>query len=95
MPTIEDGCPLATYEAMASGLPVIVSENTGTKQHIFPGTNGFIVPPKDIKSIMEYLQYFYDNRAENLKMGKNARKMAEAFPWERHEQAYVKWIKSL
>jgi len=57
LPTIEDGCPLATYEAMASGLPVIISENTGTTQHVYPGTNGFIVPPHNINSIIDYLKY--------------------------------------
>ena len=95
LPALEDGCPLATYEAMASGLPVIVSSNTGTKQHVFEGVHGFVVPPSDIKELSKKIQYCYDNPELVKKMGRNARKMAEAFPWERHEQLYVKWIKSL
>ena len=94
---VGNGCLLhnCTYEAMASGLPVIVSSNTGTKQHVFEGMQGFIVPPSDVKELSERIQYFYDNPELVKKMGRNARKMAEAFPWERHEQEYVKWIKSL
>lgn len=95
LPTVEDGCPLVTYEAMACGLPVILSENTGTAQHVYNGANGFIVKAKDVKDLADRIQYLYDNPNLVRKMGKAARKMAEAFPWSRHENEYFKWIKSL
>lgn len=95
LPTIEDGCPLATYEAMACGLPAVVSSNTGTYQHIFNGNNGFIVTPAKVNEIYEKIVYFYENPGEALRMGKNARKMAEAFPWERHEKEYLKFIEEI
>jgi len=95
LPALEDGCPLVTYEAMACGLPAIVSENTGTAQHIWNGQNGFIVPIRDVDNLTDRLIYLYKNRDHCIEMGKSARKMAESFPWERHEKEYVKWIKSL
>jgi len=95
LPTLEDGCPLVTYEAMACGIPPIITDTTGTEQHIYNGTNGLIIESKSVNVIAEALQMCYDNRERVRQMGKMARTMAEAFPWERHEQAYVKWIKSL
>jgi glycosyltransferase involved in cell wall biosynthesis len=95
LPAVEDGCPLACYEAMSCGLPVIITKTTGTYQHVFNGTQGFIIEPKSVSGIMECLQILYQNYDLVCKMGKNSRKMMESFPWERHEQEYVKWIKSL
>ena len=95
LPTLEDGCPLATYEAMACGIPVVVSNTTGTAQHIREGYNGFIISPANTQEIYDKLVYFYENRSETKRMGRNARLMAEAFPWERHEQGYLKFIKSI
>jgi len=94
---IGNGCLLhnCTYEAMACGIPPIITETTGTYQHIYNGTNGLIIKSKSVDAIAEALQMCYDDRDRVRQMGKMARKMAEAFPWERHEQAYVKWIKSL
>ena len=94
LPAVEDGCPLATYEAMACGTVPIVSTQTGTKQHIYHGRNGFVIPPKDRESIKQYLQMLYDDREQGKYLGKKARETAEAFPWEKHEQEYVKWIKT-
>jgi len=95
LPSIEDGAPLCTLEAMACGIPPIITETTGTYQHVYNGTNGLIIKPKSANAIVEALQMCYDDRDRVRQMGKMARKMAEAFPWERHEQAYVQWIKSL
>ena len=95
LPAIEDGCPLATYEAMACGLPVIITNTTGTYQHVFSGTNGFVIQPKSIKEIYDKIVYFYENRSEIKRMGQNSRKMVEAFPWERHEKEYLKFIEGL
>ncbi len=95
LPALEDGCPLVTYEAMACGTPPIITEATGTYQHVFNGTNGLVIKSKSVNAIAEALQMCYDNRDKVRQMGKMARKMAEAFPWERHEQAYVNWVKSL
>lgn len=95
LPALEDGCPLATYEAMACGLPAIITNTTGTYQHIYNGTNGFIINSRDSKAIAERLQWLHDNREQCRKMGMSARKTIEAFPWERHEKGYIDFIKRI
>ncbi|WP_411675121.1 glycosyltransferase [Cohnella faecalis] len=43
---VEDGFGLAPLEAMAAGLPVIVSDQTGMKDLVEHGKEGFIVPSR-------------------------------------------------
>lgn len=95
LPAIEDGCPLACYEAMSCGLPVIISKNTGTYQHVEHGRNGFIIEPKNLSTLIEHIKFLYDDYDLVRSMGIRARKAIENFTWERHESEYIKFIKSL
>jgi len=84
LPAIEDGFPLAVLEAMASGRPVVVSENTGSKDAVDEGVSGFVVPIRSPDAIAEKLQRLHDQPDERAAMGAAARRRAEQFPWERH-----------
>lgn len=54
-PTYEDGFAYAPMEALACGVPAIVTEDTGMKEHIRPGINGYIVPTGDWEAILDCL----------------------------------------
>jgi len=95
LPTLEEGLSMVILEAMACGLPVIASENSGGKDVINDGENGFIVPIRDIKLLKEKIKYFYDNPGEIKRMGKNARKTAEEFTWDRYGERIVKEYKKI
>ena len=58
-PSLQDGFALVVAEAMAYGLPVIVTENTGAKEKVLDGENGFVIPVRDVGSIKEKLRYYY------------------------------------
>jgi len=55
-PTYEDGFSYAPMEALASGVPVIVTEDTGMRDHVQEGVNGYIVPTGDVGAIVERLE---------------------------------------
>ena len=95
LPAIEDGCPLVTYEAFACGLPVIVSNTTGTAQHVWNGENGFVIETGDVSGLADVLQWFYDNRRELERMRRLARETALEWTWSRFESEYVKWISGI
>ncbi len=80
-PSIEEGSALVTYEAMASGLPVIVSENTGSVGR--DGVDGFIVPIRDVDALKEKILYLYRNEEVRRQMGHAARCRVEEYTWER------------
>jgi len=81
-PSIEEGSALVTYEAMASGLPLIVTFNTGSVAR--EGKEGFILPIRDVVKLKEKIKFMYDNPKICEEMGKNARKHVENFPWENY-----------
>lgn len=56
-PSYEDGFAYAPFEALSCGVPVIVTEDTGMKEHIEEGVNGFVVQTGKWKAIHERLEY--------------------------------------
>lgn len=86
LPSLEEGYGLVIMEAMASGIPVIISKN-GVK--ITDGKEGFIVNPYDIKDLQNKISYFYDNREEIRRCGKAARRMAEKCTWDDYKKKLI------
>ncbi len=60
LPSLEDGFALTVAEALACGLPVIVTPNTGAADLVEPGVNGEIVPIRDPQAIAEALLKWAD-----------------------------------
>jgi glycosyltransferase involved in cell wall biosynthesis len=60
-PSYEDGFGYAPMEAMACGVPVIVTEDTGMKEYITEGINGYVVPTGDIDALRDRLDHLRRN----------------------------------
>lgn len=58
-PTYEDGFGYAPAEALACGIPVIVSADTGMKDLIEPGRSGAIVPTGDLAALSDAIEAAY------------------------------------
>jgi glycosyltransferase involved in cell wall biosynthesis len=58
-PSYEDGFAYAPSEALACGVPVIVSEDTGMKELIDPGRDGMILPTGDRDALVEAIAAAY------------------------------------
>jgi glycosyltransferase involved in cell wall biosynthesis len=58
-PTYEDGFAYAPAEALACGVPVLVSEDTGMKDLIDPGRNGLILPTGDLGALSDAIDATY------------------------------------
>jgi len=61
-PSLNDNTGATIYEALAYGLPVIVTENTGAKEAVKDGENGFIIPIRDVEAIKEKILYYYHRK---------------------------------
>lgn len=71
------GIAASTAEAMACGLPVVVTDVADNKKWIDNGVNGFVVPVKDPKSLAEKIIYLLQNEDIRKKFGKTNRKIIE------------------
>jgi starch synthase len=60
LPSIEEGLALVQAQAMACGLPVIASVNTGAEDLFTDGVEGFIVQARDPAAIRERVQLLLD-----------------------------------
>ncbi len=60
VPSICEGSALVTYEALATGLPVVATPNTGAP--IRDGIDGLIVPIRDVEALAAILERFASNR---------------------------------
>ncbi len=87
LPSLQEGSALVTYEAMACGRPVIVSENTGSVAR--DGKDGFVIPIRSVEAIMEKLQWMYDNREDAAQLGMNAAEHIQQFTWDRYAERVI------
>jgi glycosyltransferase involved in cell wall biosynthesis len=85
LPSIEDGFGQVIVQAMACGLPVIATTNTGGPDVITDGKDGFIVPIRDARAIADRLDYLYRNPDARAAMGRAALETVRAWNgWERY-----------
>src|SRR6202030_2558360 len=54
LPSICEGSATATYEALAAGLPVVCTPNTGSV--VRHGREGFVVPVRDVEALVAALE---------------------------------------
>jgi glycosyltransferase involved in cell wall biosynthesis len=88
-PSLADGFGYVVAEAMASGIPVIVTSSTGCSDIVVDGVNGYIVPPADSDAIRDRLAHLAARPALLREMGGAARATAGSLTFEKFRQRYV------
>jgi glycosyltransferase involved in cell wall biosynthesis len=77
LPSEREGLPLSVLEAMAFGLPCVAGEAGGNREVIRDGVNGFVVPCRSAQALADAIERLFDDPKERVRMGKNARRIAE------------------
>lgn len=93
LPSLQEGSALVTYEAMACGLPSIVSENTGSI--VRDGVHGHIVPIRSVDRLIESIRWMHDHREEAEAMGEAARVFVQDYTWERYADEVIRVYRQL
>jgi glycosyltransferase involved in cell wall biosynthesis len=75
-PSLSDGFSYVVAEAMACGLPVIVTSRTGAADLVEDGVNGFVIPPRDVEALADRLQFLAAHPERLGEMGRAARAAA-------------------
>lgn len=79
-----EGLPLGVLEAMASGIPVVATTVGGTPEAVRDGTDGLLVPPRDVGALTGALRRLLADPKARDAMGKGGRAQAvKAFALER------------
>jgi glycosyltransferase involved in cell wall biosynthesis len=82
LPSIVEGRALVQQEAMACGLPLIVTPNAGGEDLIEEGSTGFLVPIRSPESIAEKIAWLADHRDALPNMSAAAQAKAREYTWD-------------
>jgi starch synthase len=91
LPSIEEGFGMVVTEALACGCPVIVSENTGAKDVVVDGKNGFIIPIRSSSAITNKLDLIGGNRRLRAEMSAAALLLSVELGWDRYADRMLEW----
>jgi UDP-glucose:(heptosyl)LPS alpha-1,3-glucosyltransferase len=93
LPSLYETFGLVVIEAMASGLPVMVSDSNfvGASELIEDGKDGILLKdPKDFEAIAEKLKILIESENARKQIGKEANNKARKYTWERTADCMLK-----
>lgn len=86
LPSFAEGMAQVGLEAMACGLPIICTFNSGLSRFVTSGENGFIVSPGNVMELKEKMQWFLYHKDKILEMGMKAKISVSKYTWEYYEK---------
>jgi D-inositol-3-phosphate glycosyltransferase len=89
VPSYMESFSMAAADAMAIGIPCIVTNTTGIAEWLEDGVSGLVIERSSVDAIVGAVQRLYDDRQQMRDMGAAARKIAETFDWGRVADRYA------
>jgi glycosyltransferase involved in cell wall biosynthesis len=89
LPSYNEGMSVATLEALAAGLPAVITRTGGAEELVADGVTGHIVEWGDVGALAGRLAALANDRAAARRMGALARQRASGFTWERAAERYL------
>tara|TARA_B110000003_G_C16644324_1_gene531433 strand:- start:2311 stop:3483 length:1173 start_codon:yes stop_codon:yes gene_type:complete len=94
--SIEEGMAMVQAQAMASGVPLICTTNSGGEDIVDENVNGFICPIRDVEYLKEKISFFYNNRNILKLFSDNAYNKAQNFlSWDNYGKRVSEEYKKL
>jgi glycosyltransferase involved in cell wall biosynthesis len=97
VPSMNEGFSNSVIEKMAVGLPLVVTRIGGNAEAVEDGGTGFVIPPRDLDSLMNAIGRLHDDPELRLRVGAAARRRAEQLfslsqMIRRHESLYCSLV---
>ena len=91
-----EGFGIVFLEANYFNLPVIGTLSGGIKEAIINEKTGFLIEPNDKDSLVEKINFLYNNKEKRIEMGEYGQKrVISSFNWDEIIQLYFKLFKEL
>lgn len=95
LPSLAEGCSLVVLEALACGLPVVVTPHSGSTDFIEDGRQGFMVPIRNSEAIAERLNVLAGDRQLLAEMSVRAQETATVYGWTRYRREMTDALKKV
>jgi glycosyltransferase involved in cell wall biosynthesis len=89
LPSIIEGRALVQQEAMASGLPLLITPNTGGEDLIENEKTGFVVPIREPEKIAEKIDWFAGTQKMLPHMSRYCRTKAMQYKWSTYANSVI------
>jgi phosphatidyl-myo-inositol dimannoside synthase len=89
LPSYNEGMAIAALEAMAAGLPVVLTRTGGTDELVEDGVNGLTFDWADVDTLTAHLRRLATDRALARRMGAASRTRAMQFSWDVLARRYL------
>jgi glycosyltransferase involved in cell wall biosynthesis len=95
LPSYNEGMSLAALEAMAMGLPLVVTRTGGTAELVEEGVNGYSFEWGDIEALTNYLRILAKDRVLARRMGAASHARTACFTWDAIADLFLKMFKQI
>jgi glycosyltransferase involved in cell wall biosynthesis len=95
LPSRNDSYGMVVAEALACGLPVLVSEMVGAKELVAAGRNGWIVPAGDAAALAQRMAWCVQNAAGVRGMREACRESARAATWPAYHRRLAELLRAI
>ncbi|MGE3821508.1 MAG: glycosyltransferase family 4 protein [Isosphaeraceae bacterium] len=92
-PSLFEGSAVVTYEALACGLPSIVTPSAGSV--VRDGREGYVVEPAQVEPLAFAMERLGRDPATRSEMARAARARAETFDWPRYHQGTARVLNAV
>jgi glycosyltransferase involved in cell wall biosynthesis len=94
LPSLEEGLARSILEAMAAGLPVIVTEATGATDIMVDGEDGWVVRAGDAASLAAAMRHAAEDPESTKRRGISAASRVQPFTWDAYGQRAAAFLQS-
>jgi glycosyltransferase involved in cell wall biosynthesis len=92
-PSFVEGFGMVILEAMAAGLPVIVTDRCSTV--VRDGLDGYVVTAGSTEALREKMVHLANSPRDRLRLGASAKKRAREFTWDRFGLDFGTWLEEV
>ena len=95
LPSRNDSYGMVVAEALASGIPVLISAMVGAKDLVTEGSSGWIVPVEDVAALADRMAWCAGHPEAVRAMGPACRRAAEAATWPAYHRRLAALVRAL
>jgi Glycosyl transferases group 1 len=92
-PSLFEGSAVVTYEALACGLPSVVTPSAGSV--VRDGLDGYVVPPRSVDILADRMERLGTDPDRRAWFAASARARAQEFDWPRYHASVIREIKDV